>query len=421
MSLRGRQLIAVAVTAVLSALGLLAGAPAAQAAPAPAAVAAPFVAAPAWHQPRLTLLASKARWLTTRGIPYSLGGHGPRPAPVGSSVDCSGLIRSLYGYAFGVDIGSGNGDSMVRTSGRFVPTSRPVPGDVLLVGHGGRAPAYHAAVYVGNDDGHPTAVGSPDFGYNILYQHPWTRYWAGDVMGYWHYRGADEQDSATSLTPPPPPAPTLARMRNETVTTGDQVISASGWAYDPARPTAATVVQMWVDGRHIANVLANRPRPDVNRAYKIGGNHGFAFINRFLPGPHQVRFVAAGVPGDGVHPVSSASYLVGVHSSMPGRVERWNASGGTVTASGWNFDLAAPTAGTRIRLIADGRILTNLSMPNLARRDVNVAYRAYGVAGNHGFQIGARISARHRICVESIPTSGYSSSPTILGCAVLTS
>src|ERR1700712_2324056 len=98
--------------------------------------AATVLSAAAAPSARLTKLVTEAKRQTTLGIPYLYaGGHGARPAPLNSHVDCSGLVRELYNYAFGVDIGGGSGDGMIRTSGKFTKTNSPVPGDVVLLGN----------------------------------------------------------------------------------------------------------------------------------------------------------------------------------------------------------------------------------------------------------------------------------------------
>lgn len=165
--------------------------------------ATPMVAAAAAAPaPRLTRLVADAVYQTTLGISYLYGGgHGTSPAPVNSHVDCSGFVREMYHYAFGIDIGSGSGDGMIRQSGLFTRTGRPVPGDVVLLGSGGAAPAYHAGIYIGTGSGEPAMVGSPESGQNIKVQPSRGGSWGGDLMGYWHFNGATAADSAAPTAP----------------------------------------------------------------------------------------------------------------------------------------------------------------------------------------------------------------------------
>lgn len=54
----------------------------------------------------------------------------------------------------------------------------------------------------------------------------------------------------------------------------------SGWAYDPDNPSASISVDLYFDGQagsgaYMIRVTAGDPRPDVNNAMHISGNHGF--------------------------------------------------------------------------------------------------------------------------------------------------
>jgi hypothetical protein len=67
-----------------------------------------------------------------------------------------------------------------------------------------------------------------------------------------------------------------------------------GWVVDRARPDAAVEVQLYVDGRFVADALADQPRPDVSaKGYAPDERHGFIF----MPGPlargeHEARVYA---------------------------------------------------------------------------------------------------------------------------------
>ncbi len=56
----------------------------------------------------------------------------------------------------------------------------------------------------------------------------------------------------------------------------------SGWSYDPDNPSASNQVHIYINGpagtgTFLASVTADQPRPDVNQALGIAGNHGFSF------------------------------------------------------------------------------------------------------------------------------------------------
>lgn len=276
---RKAVLSTVAVATVTLGFGLTQGSASAAA---PMAIAAPMTAATPWQVPRLTKMVAEAIHQTTLGISYSFGGgHGSSPAPLNSHVDCSGFIRELYHYAFGTDIGNGSGDGMVRLSGEFTQTSRPVPGDVALFGNSGHAPAYHAGIYVGIIAGHPAIAASPATGSNIKIQQWFDRYWHADLMGYWHYKGATAADSG-SLTQPK----VVGHFDAATGTPGG--FRLSGWSVDPQRKSANAPISVVVDNRLIVRLPTPVARVDVNRAQGATGNHGFNTAIPFAVGRHTL-------------------------------------------------------------------------------------------------------------------------------------
>ncbi len=349
------------------------------------------------------------------GIPYLYGGgHGARPAPLRSRVDCSGFVRELYAYAFGVDIGGGSGDSMIRLSGQFSRTTRPVPGDVVLLGNGGAGPAYHAGIYLGiAPNGQPAMAAAPTTGQNIKIQQ-WMS-WAGrDTMGYWHYRGATVADSG-SVTPVAAPLAVRGHFdgvvprRTGSVVTGFIV---RGWAYDRRNPAAAAPVSISMDGVGISSFAAGSVlRPDVNRIFGIGGVHGFAIGFSVPAGRHQVCLTAraagtASQPlGLGCRPVNTYTATRGVFDGVAGGRH-------LLRVRGWALDPRDTVHGNRVTVSIDGRPSAILSATS-ARPDVN---RALGVAGAHGFGVPiAATPGRHAVCAVSLPRVAGSIAQS-LGC-----
>ncbi len=58
--------------------------------------------------------------------------------------------------------------------------------------------------------------------------------------------------------------------------------TAVGWSFDPDSSSSSNVIHFYVNGpagsgTYIGSSTANEPRPDVNQAYNIQGNHGFKF------------------------------------------------------------------------------------------------------------------------------------------------
>src|SRR5690606_27760105 len=63
----------------------------------------------------------------------------------------------------------------------------------------------------------------------------------------------------------------------------------SGWAIDPTNPSANATVEVWVQGQvppahHYQTLQTSLPRPDVNQALGVTGNHGFS-----VPMPDQYK------------------------------------------------------------------------------------------------------------------------------------
>jgi hypothetical protein len=70
--------------------------------------------------------------------------------------------------------------------------------------------------------------------------------------------------------------------------------SARGWVVDRSEPSAAVEVQLYVDGRFIADALADQPRPDVfEKGFAEDERHGFVFrVEALRPGEHEARVYA---------------------------------------------------------------------------------------------------------------------------------
>lgn len=83
-------------------------------------------------------------------------------------------------------------------------------------------------------------------------------------------------------------------------------LSIRGWAADPRVPGGSIIVTVWIDGRRIATTRAIRQRPDVNRALKITGRHGFTMT---VPRPKAANQVQ--VWGSSVIPPYRAGLLTG--------------------------------------------------------------------------------------------------------------
>ncbi|GGL93366.1 NlpC/P60 family protein [Nakamurella endophytica] len=375
-----------------------------------AAVPAAVAPAAAAVGGRLTRVVQLAKQQVAAGIPYLYaGGHGARPAPLGSRVDCSGLVRELYYAAFGVDIGGGSGDSSVRLSGHFTRTSHPVPGDVALFGNNNSAPAFHAAIYVSGSGRDVTLIGAPQTGELIKYQYARSAYWWNTAMGYWHFNGATAADSAPPVAAAPPVRKVVGHL--DVVRTGTQSITVKGWTADLYAPRTSSTVQLVVDGRNRGRVAANKARPDVNRNAGLPGAHGFQATTAAAPGAHRVCII-----GMRLHSRSRSTQLGCVTVTVAKPQGRGSASvvgaARKVSVGGWTVDPIASSSLVRLR-ITDGGRLVAAPVTNRANATVN---RILRVRGTHGFAVSfAATPGVHRVCTVALPNNAQSAG-TSLGC-----
>ncbi len=91
--------------------------------------------------------------------------------------------------------------------------------------------------------------------------------------------GAPGYSCSTPVNIYPPPLITTDSVSCSAAT-------VSGWAFDPLASDSSINVEVYIDGHTIPGdpFLANQPRPDVDAAYGIGGNHGF---NIAFPASYQ--------------------------------------------------------------------------------------------------------------------------------------
>ncbi|WP_417221058.1 C40 family peptidase [Arthrobacter sp.] len=103
------------------------------------------------------------------GTPYVWGGSSP------SGWDCSGFIQYIYGKA---GISLPHNTTAIRTSGKFVKTSNPKPGD-LVYQNGGS----HAGIYIGGGK----IIGAQNPSVGTVVRPADSPY--GPLMGYYTYVG----------------------------------------------------------------------------------------------------------------------------------------------------------------------------------------------------------------------------------------
>ncbi|WP_153502794.1 S8 family serine peptidase [Cumulibacter manganitolerans] len=177
---------------------------------------------------------------------------------------------------------------------------------------------------------------------------------------------------------------------------GEQ-LSINGWAFDPNDPAGTVTVMLTVNGEIKQYLYANAPRPEL-ATYGVPGNHGFVST---LPAPGtastEVCLWAFNL-GPGASGLVECKTL-STPAYDPQADLYLSASGGTITASGYAFDLNAPLSPVTVMLTLNGSVVAystaNQPSPQLY---------PYGVFGAHGYRtsFGTAVKGRNDVCVFAI-------------------
>jgi hypothetical protein len=197
----------------------------------------------------------------------------------------------------------------------------------------------------------------------------------------------------------------------DSVTTSGNTVRVNGWAYDRDQPSASIRVVLCKDGHALTVWRANKPRPDVNRAVHITGNHGFSIPLTATNGVHRFKVYALNVGGgSGNTLIGTKSVNVNPGSPPRGYLDLPTAEGNIVHLRGWAYDRDAPGSPVRLVVYQDGKALTVISTTVL-RPDVN---RAFGITGTHGFSVPVPTSdGRHNYRVYAMNIGGGVGNPLI--------
>ncbi len=206
--------------------------------------------------------------------------------------------------------------------------------------------------------------------------------------------------STLTVAPPSPPVGhvDLVMLSNGTVAVG-------GWAYDPAIPATSIPVQININGAWAAAPTAAYARGDVNSAFSIPGNHGFA---AFLPpstGANQVCVWAMSTTGG---PNQALGCWTVINTALPptGRLDSISRSGSTVRVTGWAYDPQAPGSSIPLHIYVNGS--GSAFSTDTYRGDVN---GFYDVSGLHGFDISFSTPSSATICEYAISITGGGNTP----------
>ena len=189
------------------------------------------------------------------------------------------------------------------------------PGSVLDPGEGiGIRSICETSGQICREQGYEDVVCSPIAWAKAEWQSPGDNFQRDYVNGAWTIYGAsgDNDEYWTKITCQKPATPTIPLDVcpnidgvQDTVPSGNTVDGSgncvpidlapigfldsascstfNGWTYDPDEPSVSNVVHFYADGPagsgiFIGAMNVDQPRPDINSAYNVLGNHGFSFV-----------------------------------------------------------------------------------------------------------------------------------------------
>ena len=220
---------------------------------------------------------------------------------------------------------------------------------------------------------------------------------------------ATDQSTATHSAPcvGAPPKGTL-----DSAAVVGQSIRVRGWAFDPDQPATALDVGVQINGVTVRTTATAVPRPDVNTAFGINGNHGFDITVPAKPGRSTVTVEAvdiAGGPGNTL--LGSRSVSVSPPAALPvGRLDSVQPVPDGLRLRGWAFDADQPATSISVAVYLDG-VGVRWFPTEVARPDVD---RVYHLNGNHGFDLTVKAEpGHHRVDVFGINVGGGLGNPLI--------
>jgi hypothetical protein len=170
---------------------------------------------------------------------------------------------------------------------------------------------------------------------------------------------------------------------DQIASTGNTV-HIKGWTYDPDAPATSLTVHVYQDGKFLRAYPANKPRPDVNTARHVTGQHGFDISFTATNGYHYYSVWAINLGPAGSNPrLGGRGITVNPGVAPYGYLDSAVAVGTSVVLTGWAFDRDVPSTSIGIAVYQDGKRLPD-TKTTVNRPDVNAAYKITGI---HGFKI----------------------------------
>lgn len=198
----------------------------------------------------------------------------------------------------------------------------------------------------------------------------------------------------------------------DSVVVSGSSIQVSGWSYDPGSSSASIGVAAYVNGVGTAILTAATPRPDVNAAYSISGDHGFAGSFTAPAGSDQVCLYGLSVTG-ATNSLIGCKTVTVLRPQQPtvGSVDLVSRSGASIRVAGWAFDPSSSSTSILVHVYVNGAGVAVAASG--ARPDVDAAY---SIIGGHGFDsvVSGPASGAAAVCLYAISVTGGAN--TTLGC-----
>ncbi|HTZ45918.1 MAG TPA: hypothetical protein VMB79_18805 [Jatrophihabitans sp.] len=199
------------------------------------------------------------------------------------------------------------------------------------------------------------------------------------------YGGTCSSSSATDNNTATHSAPCLTGApigHVDQISSTGNTVTVSGWAYDPDSPSTSLKIAIYADGHGLMGITANQPRPDVDSARHITGNHGFKASFTATSGHHTYTVFAMNIGSGSRNPqIGGRTIIVNPGSAPIGHMDRCDPAPNSMVITGWAFDRDVPSTSIGVAIYQDGKPLMGIHT-GVLRDDVNSAYH---ITGNHGF------------------------------------